>query len=223
MRKGTPLDREKFPKVYLYVEGDDSLGRGFRTLLRKWCERAHVRLRVEVVMGGSNSQTVKDWRTMRSCVKDTDRVLLLIDSEGPAPDSQSGIPDGCAAVVKSEDLSSGDVFFMVQLMEAWFLTKPEELYRIYGSGFDTGKLPEIPTHKKPPLRPGTNLEAIPKDRIERDLARATSRTRVGRYDRTKAKTRIAPRILEKLDLTQIADVSFHAKRLVERLSSICSR
>ncbi|MFH0793907.1 MAG: DUF4276 family protein, partial [bacterium] len=107
------------------------------------------------------------------------------------------------------------VFFMVQLMEAWFLTEIDTLAEIYGKNFDATKLPAIPTHPKP-ARPGENLEAISKEKILEGLEKATD----GRYERHRGKTRVAPRMLEKMSLQKIADVSFHANRLLDRLESI---
>lgn len=111
---------------------------------------------------------------------------------------------------------TGRVFFMVQLMEAWFLTEIETLSEIYGKDFDSSKLPIIPTTHKKPSPPGENLEAISKEKILEGLEKATD----GRYERHRGKTRVAPRMLEKMSLQKIADVSFHANRLLDRLESI---
>jgi hypothetical protein len=173
-------------------------------------------------MGGNNSQTVEDWRTMHSLARETDTILLLIDSEGPVPESEHVVPSGCVSLLETADLESGNVFFMVQLMEAWFLTKPKELAAVYGEGFKTNKLPAIPTHGKPSASPGTNLEAVSKERIEKGLIQASKGTRKGCYDRAGVKTAIARRILVELDLSEIAEVSFHARRLADRLDSFCS-
>ncbi len=84
---------------------------------------------------------------------------------------------------------------------------------------ETARLPSIPTDSAP-AGPGKNLESVAKDTMEDGLAAATRDTRKGQYDRTNAKTSIAPRVLEKLDLASIAQVSFHADTQVQRLNRL---
>lgn len=212
--------RPKPPTVYVYVEGDDSLRPGFQqSLFRSWREGLRGRYRFRVVMAGGNSQTASDWRKRRRQASDDDVVLLLLDSEGPVPGSTDQVPNGVSSFLERTDLATDDVYFMVQLMESWYLTNVEALATIYGNGFNAGRLPSIPTDPTP-AKPGRNLESIAKGTIESALASATQDTTKGRYDRTNAKTAIAPRMLEQLDLTSIARASFHADTLLQRLDRL---
>ena len=208
------------PTVYLFLEGDDSLRPALQqSLFRSWREGLRGRYRFKVVMADGNSQTASDWRKRRKQASDDDVVLLLLDSEGPVPGSTDQVPNGVSTFLERTDLDTDDVYFMVQLMESWYLTNVEALAEIYGNGFNAGKLPSIPTDPAP-ATPGKNLESVAKDNIESSLAAATQDTRKGRYDRTNAKTAIAPRMLEKLALADITRVSFHAHSLLQRLDNL---
>ena len=95
-----------------------------------------------MIAGGSNPETVKDF--LRSCSQNpTDLNVLLIDSEGPAPSAADAIRalrsrsywDANAAP------DDGQLNFMVQAMEAWFIADPQALARYFGNGFAAGRLP----------------------------------------------------------------------------------
>ena len=102
---------------------------------------------------------------IKRCVKDRG-ALLLIDSEG---EDVSQLVRRVAPQIGTTNRA----FFMVQLMEAWFLADRPTLETYYGRGFNAGRLPGDP-----------NMEAIPKSTVERRLHDATRRCRKGAYNKT---------------------------------------
>lgn len=212
--------RPSVKAVKIYVEGDAILRPSFQLFFSAQRERIHreARLKFQIEMWEGNSSTHDKWRYMRD--KEPENLhLLLIDSEGAVGGSDSEVPASCTSFLTEEDLRTGDVYFMTQLMESWYLTKVAVLERLYKRGFKADKLPKIPTAKAPTAA-GEALEAVSKQKVEDGLAEATKETTKGPYDRTNAKTTIAPLMLEELKPEEIAKVSYHLRRLLERLSGI---
>jgi len=134
----------------IYYEGDRALREGFGRLFAKVSPSS----RLKWVAGKSTAETRKRFELGRASNPE-DRCLLLIDQE---------------------DLTSSrgaSEFWMVQLMEAWFLADPEALKRYYGEGFQASALPRRP-----------NVEEIPKDDVTRALRNATVKTTKGKYHKT---------------------------------------
>ena len=102
---------------------------------------------------------------IRKCTRDSE-ALLLIDSEGPLSTELVGR-------ISRRIGANNHAFFMVQLMEAWFLADRPALQAYYGSGFIPGRLPANP-----------NVEDIPKLDVERGLRDATRGCRKGAYNKT---------------------------------------
>jgi len=204
------------PVLYLYVEGDDVLKTPFQRFFAHQRKRLHGRYAFLVVMEGSNSQTVDRWRWRRTHRDEQDIVLLLLDSEGEVGASDFEVPAGCRAFLTVDDLQSGDVFFMTQLMESWFLTHVEKLASIYGKEFDARRLPAVPKAKRPTAA-GKAVEAVPKQNVLTGLSAATRETLKGAYERTRAKTTVAPEMLEEMVASRVAESSYHLRRLLERL------
>lgn len=213
--------RPRLPIVFIYVEGDDILRPSFQIFFADLRQRVLGRYDFRVVMGESNKQTAEDWKLQQSKKNPNDIVLLLIDSEGPVPTPHppNSVPSGCSSFLKLSDLATNDVYFMVQLMESWYLTNVQALADIYGRNFQANQLPQIPTHPSPP-QPGQHLESISKQIILDGLNRATQNTHKGAYLRTNAKTSVAPKMLEKMNLRDIAIVSWHAQQLLDRLNRL---
>ena len=92
--------------------------------------------------------------------------MLLIDSEGV-------LSTQLVNRVSGQIGADNRVFFMVQLMEAWFLADRPTLEAYYGRDFNVGILPNNP-----------NVEDIPKPDVEQGLRNATRRCRKGAYNKT---------------------------------------
>ncbi len=210
------LNRRRLPVLYLYVEGDDVLRKSMQEgIFRGFRQRLMNRYEFRIIAGEGNSETVTDWIGRREQASPGDIVLLLIDSEGPISANPNQPPQGCTSFLTSADLATGDVYFMVQLMESWFLVEPEHLATLYRKEFNASRLPAVPSGPSP-ARPGDRLEAVPKSLVEAGLKAAT----MGAYSRASGKTRVAPEMLQRLSLEKIARESFHANSLLERLQSL---
>ena len=130
-------------RVVIHFEGAKDLRAGFVDLFGNHIERARQkRIRFDMIAGGSNAETVKDF--LRSCRRNpSDLNVLLIDSEGPAPSVAEAIRalrsrsywDANAAP------DDGQLNFMVQAMEAWFIADPQAMAGHFGNGFAAGRLP----------------------------------------------------------------------------------
>jgi len=123
--------------------------------------------------------------------------ILLKDSEGPDDGhlfSRLRGEEGLAASLEDS------VFWMVQLMEAWFLADIDALRRFYGQGFLEARLPGNP-----------KVEEIPKQDVLDRLKRATETTTKGAYH----KTHHAPRLLERINPELVKPAAPNCRRLFE--------
>jgi hypothetical protein len=109
--------------------------------------------------------------------------ILLKDSEGPVPSQRAD-----------------DTFWMVELMEAWFLAHPKTLSDYYGEGFLSNAIGNT-----------ADVERVPKAEVLNRLKRATRNTSKGEYH----KVQHAPYLLEKLDSIQVRDRAAHCRQLFE--------
>ena len=130
-------------RVVIHFEGHSNLKIGFDKLFGNHKERARQkRIRFDMIAGGANAETVKDF--LRSCRRNpSDLNVLLIDSEMSAPSADEAIRALRSrrywdANVSTED---GQLNFMVQAMEAWFIADPQAMARYFGNGFAVGRLP----------------------------------------------------------------------------------
>lgn len=123
--------------------------------------------------------------------------ILLKDSEEP-------IPADVRSLLQKHGIDptlSDRVFWMVQLMEAWFLTDPEALEAYYGkAGFSSKAIG------------GTqDVEAVPKSEVLRRLKTATKDTSKGAYHKVKH----APHLLEWLDADRVKQRAPHCRLLFD--------
>ena len=175
----------------------------FRQFLRAICEAAEQRgIHIDVVMCGDRARTFRAFKKALDAHPDAFNVLL-VDSEGPVTDSNPW------AHLKRRDkwrrpsaAGPEQCHLMAQTMEAWLIADRKALIDFYGNGFSENALSNRP-----------NVEEIPKPDLEKSLKKASHNTQKGDYH----KTRHAPRILEKLRLSEVCDKAKHCRRLVETL------
>ncbi len=91
-------------------------------------------------------------------------------------------------------------FWMVELMEAWFLAHPETLSDYYGEGFLSNTIGNT-----------ADVERVPKADVLNRLKRATRNTSKGEYHKVKH----APFLLEKLDPHKVQTRAEHCRQLFE--------
>lgn len=194
-------------KTKLYVEGA-----GQTDLERTQCRQAFSQFfaaagltgkRPGVVPCGGRTTAFKAFETAVASSPDSERPLLLVDSEDPV---QTGHTP--AQHLKERDdwnkpAAAGDdqIFLMVQVMETWFAADRDLLRRYFAKGYIERHLVAWP-----------NLEAVPKSTIFSALAAATAGC-----TKQYAKGGRSFEILALLDPVKVEAVCPHARRLLERL------
>lgn len=96
------------------------------------------------------------------------------------------------------------VFWMVELMEAWYLADPQTLAEFYGQGFRTNAIGNT-----------EDIERVSKAEVMNRLREATTNTTKGRYD----KVRHAPYLLERLDSRRVQTRARHCRQLFDSVRS----
>ncbi len=168
--------------IRIYFEGDKGLRPGFRKFFGD--DR-----RITLISGGGQSTTEEDFRNAEKSHKDS-LVLLLIDSDRPLTATETRHPKR---------------YFMVQIMESWFLADRDALARYFGRNFNSSALP----------RNTTDIESIPKADVERGLDNATRLCSKGRYSDSKVVH--GRQLLLLLDRKRVRDASPECDRLLQTL------
>ncbi|MCE2501566.1 MAG: DUF4276 family protein [Dehalococcoidia bacterium] len=175
--------------VNVYLEGGPLLRPAMKAFLLGAVNAIHHQSVVlNVIPCGSGDDAI------RKCRRDSNAVLL-VDSEGVLT---TQLADRVAGQVGGDN----SAFFMVQLMEAWFLADRPTLGAYYGATFNAGRLPGNP-----------NIEDIPKPDVERGLRNATRRCSKGAYN----KTTHAPRLLELINPPAVYNACPNFARLIDFL------
>jgi hypothetical protein len=169
-------------EIRIHFEGNEALRPGFHQFLSRIRDAAQLR-RIGFRLIAADGTPEADFQTARKAHPNSWNILLR-DSEGAKPGRKDS------------------VFWMVQLMEAWFLADPEALGRYYGDGF---------VHKA--LKKNPQVEEIPKADVLECLKQATRNTQKGAYH----KTAHAPRILELLDPDKVRKAARHCERLFREI------
>jgi hypothetical protein len=169
-------------EIRIHFEGDQALRPGFHRFLSRIRDAAQVR-QIDFRLIAAEATPEADFQTARKKHPNACNILLR-DSEGPKPKQKTS------------------VFWMVQLMEAWFLADPEALVAYYGQGFVINA-----------LRKNPRVEEIPKDDVIECLKQAIWNTHKRHYH----KTAHAPRILELLDPDRVRKAAPECDRLFREI------
>ncbi len=174
----------------VYLEGGNHL----RVPMRGFIRRA---------VGNSISLDVRPCRDRGRAIRLFGRAsssdsLLLIDSEG---DDLDALRRDVLARTNLQ-YASARLFFMVQLMEAWFLADETALQAFYGPNFNVNS-----------LTANSNVENIAKTEVMRRLRNATRGTSKGIYD----KTDHAPDLLMQIDPAAVYSACANFARLIDFL------
>ena len=177
-------------ELRIYFEGDKALRRGFDAFLGEIKNRARE-LRIHWHLIACKGRATEDFRIALQTHPRAWNILLR-DSDGP--------DDGALAPPRGADAKS--VFWMVQLMEAWFLADPEALEQYYGQRFN-----------KKALRPNPKIEEITKFDVLTCLNEATGNTQKGAYH----KTQHAPAILERINPGKVKKAAPNCQRMFNEI------
>jgi hypothetical protein len=131
--------------------------------------------------------------------------VLLIDSEGPDDGRLFELLQGRGdwQPPSGTIVGSDQVFWMVQLMEAWFLADRPALKQFYGHDFHERSLPGNP-----------KVEKVAKKDVLHGLKAATQKTKAGPYH----KTVHAARILSMLSAGRVQASAPNCRRLFDTLN-----
>jgi Domain of unknown function (DUF4276) len=180
-------------ELRIHFEGDQRLREGFRTFLKEVLESARSkRIKFELVAtGGKPSQFLaKAFRAHPNACN-----ILLLDSDGPVT------PD--LKVERGVDGFPVDqVFWMVQVMETWFLADRESVANYYGEAFNSRALPG---HR--------DVEEVSKRDVISSLKRASRDSRKGQYH----KTAHAPQLLAVINPAKVQAAAPNCERLFSEL------
>lgn len=162
--------------IYLEGGGSNDINARCRRGFAEYCKKVAPNCRVKIIPCGSRDEAFKDFKIDVSKNAASNRIALLVDSEARiVPNSR---PSAFLQANEGWDFSglpTGQVFLMVQAMEAWLLADRNKLAAYYGRGFRSNVLP---------YSEGT-IENIPKNDLEPSLAEATKNTGKGRYHKTR--------------------------------------
>jgi hypothetical protein len=195
-------------KVCVYVEGG---GPKAKSQTATACRKAfHVffekvlgdRRKPRVIASGSRDEAYHDF--CRSLDNDPDSFpVLVVDSEDPIASGRTATEH-----LRNREkhwtkvMPDGQVYLMVQCMEAWFLADRPALGGYYGEGFKSSSLPSNP-----------KIEEIPKKDLMNGLAGATKGTKKGPYH----KTNHGFDLLERINPDRVRQASPRADDLIEFL------
>jgi hypothetical protein len=183
--------------IHIYFEGDALLRPGFRKFFSKVIESARKQNHA-VLPIATNGTPIRDFGIAQR--KDASSInLLLLDSEQQL--------DGTALrQQQAVGFPADRIFWMVELMESWFLADREAVKRYYDDDrFQESSLPA-----------NAQVERIPKKDVIDGLKEATRRTQKGRYHKTKH----APGILETIDPDKVAKSAPQCRRLFDVLNGL---
>ncbi len=168
--------------IRIYFEGDKGLRPGFRKFFGE-------NQRLTLVSGGNRSETEKDFLLAEKSHPECWN-LLLIDSDAPLID----------------EARHPQRYFMVQVMESWFLGDREALAKYFGREFSANALRGSPM----------TIESIPKADVLRDLDDATRKCPKQKY--SDAKVVHGRELLGSIDRDKVRRASPECNRLFQALS-----
>jgi hypothetical protein len=188
------LDMET-KKVIIFIEGESNspngdLRQGFTKLFKKIL----VNNLPSTILGDGKSQAIKKFlKNKREC----DLALLLIDLDKPISELEQDLKDN------NLESKRGDVFYMIQEMESWFLSQPKILDVFYGRDNSKKSISEKLSTKK----------AVDFNQPGKELKRLTKNTLKGEYH----KIRHATELLKLIDPFKLERDFDDFKMLIQRL------
>lgn len=189
--------------VKLFVEGGRDSNSQIRKAFQRFFERGGVARRPRVIASGARNNAWADF--CEETLHGTHHALLLVDSEGPVANGEKPL-----AHLRARDrwkipldVRDGQVFLMVQAMEAWLVADPAALEAFFGNGFKRSALS------------GRRPESMSPDDLMACLNKATGDCN-GRYRKGKRSFEV----LENVDPTIVEKACPSAGRFLRELRDI---
>jgi hypothetical protein len=179
-------------QIFIYYEGDRSLRPGFYEFFRELRTRAQEK-RCEFHLVYGKSSPDKDFRIGIENHPGAWNILLK-DSEGPLAGKKSGL----------EHSGADSIFWMVEMMEAWFHADKATLKQFYSKGFNEGAMKANP-----------DVEQIAKKDLITGLRAVTKKT--GKGDYFEHKTTHGPRLLEAIHPELVKKAAPNCRKLFESI------
>ncbi len=174
-------------RLRVYFEGDDRLRPGFRQFLSEIAEAARSK-RCYFDLIATEATPVQDFQTALKSHPNAWNVLLL-DSEDP--------PEFQVRKKSLEDCDRDSVFWMVQIMESWFLADIDALKAVFKDSSEAA------------VRGNPNVEEIPKADVLKRLNRAAN----GEYQKVKH----GMKLLELIDPSKVRKAAPHCDRMFNQI------
>jgi hypothetical protein len=179
-------------ELRIYFEGDVGLRAGFRSFFDSIYKAARTRqCRVELV--ATDGTPAQDYYSGLKANPDAWNVLLL-DSDGPADRTHKELCN----VKQIEPALSDSVFWMVQIMESWFLADADALRACFGRRLQEGSLKGNP-----------KIEEIPKADVEARLKSIAG----GKYH----KVTDGVNLLTKIDPAKVRNAAANCERMFDTI------
>ncbi len=187
-------------KTILFIEGEPNSPNGdLRQGLAKLLEKKLKGSLPKMILGGGKTQTIDKFLNNKL---QADKCLLLVDLDGS--ESFRGMD------LKQHKLESEaeKVFYMIQEMEAWFLSQPEILDQFFGLDRSGKAVSEKISRRKSHEIPNPKEELIKITQNPREGGR-------GKYKIIKP----AVELLKLLDADKLMDDSADFKKMVKRIEA----
>jgi len=198
--------------IAIYVEGGGDTADGRAAIRRGFGEFLHAireaawrkGIKWKVVPSGGRGDTYDAF--LNALGADPGYVpLLLVDSEvlvtAADPAQHLSVHSGWTF----PGTSATAAFLMAQVMETWIVADPQALAIFYGQHFRPTNLPR-----------NVNLEAVPKNDVQRALRAATAQTQKGVYH----KIAHAEALLKAIDVAQVRSRCPNCDRFVSALEAL---
>jgi hypothetical protein len=184
---------EALMEIRIYFEGKATLTSGFESFFTELRTAARVaRSTIQFVAAKDGIGAYR--KASRTHAQAWN--ILLKDSEQPMPTNALRLCERHGINPEFVDRA----FWMVELMETWFLADRDTLASYYGDGFLANAIGET-----------ADVEQVSKAQVLDRLKRATTKTSKGEYDKVK----YAPYLLEKLDSNRVRLRAEHCRQLFE--------
>jgi hypothetical protein len=195
--------------IRIYFEGDKRLRPGFRRFLSEIYNLAKTDgclIEPPIAAGGRDS-VVKDYMDALRTHPEAWNILIL-DSDasdnGRLFDTLSSHSDWHPPGRIARPLRES-VFWMVQIMESWFLADIPTLKDYFGKGF-----------RESAIRKSADVEIIPKREVYRRLDEAAKATKKGAYSRSKLEN--AAELLRRTQPDRVKKLSRNCRRIFDTVT-----